>query len=89
MINRIRDLGLELISVQKDDLMMPHLAVSDHPEGEVEESSRRVLLARLSPEEVVEWQAGKAKASGEKIFFTWPHHCAVGTKPPSPRHLNM
>ncbi len=36
VLNRIRDLGLELISVQKDDLMMPHLAVSDHPEGEVE-----------------------------------------------------
>jgi ferredoxin len=32
----------------------------------------------------------KAKAIGEKaFFFTWPHHCAVGTKPPSPRHLRM
>ena len=70
--------------------MMPHLAVFDDPEGEVEKIVEGSVLARLSPEEVVEWQAGKAKAIGEKtFFFTWPHHCAVGTKPPSPRHLKM
>jgi hypothetical protein len=40
------------------------------------------ILPRLSAEEAGEWQMARAQAEAEGTFFmTWPHHCAVGTKP--------
>jgi len=40
------------------------------------------LLPKLNEEEVREWQAARAEAEAMGIFYmTWPHHCAVGTKP--------
>ena len=40
------------------------------------------LLQKLSPEEATEWRTARAQAEAEGTFFmTWPHHCAVGTKP--------
>ena len=40
------------------------------------------ILATLSPEEAIEWQAAVAQAEAEGTFFIAdPYHCAVGTKP--------
>ena len=62
--------------------MIPQQAVFDDPEGSVEKVVLGIRLSILNPEEAEEWHVGLAKAISEKtFFFTWPHHCAVGTKP--------
>ena len=39
------------------------------------------ILPILSHEEAQEWQTAWAQAEAEgTVFFSWPHHCAVGTK---------
>jgi 2-polyprenyl-3-methyl-5-hydroxy-6-metoxy-1,4-benzoquinol methylase len=62
--------------------MLPQLAVFDHSEPTILEFMQDGLLQKLSPEEATEWHAARAEAEAEGTFFmTWPHHCAVGTKP--------
>ena len=39
------------------------------------------VASQLSPEEAEAWWAAVDEAEAEgTFFFTWPHHCAVGTK---------
>ena len=62
--------------------MMPQQVPFDDPEGGPEKFIEDGLLFGFDPEEVAEWQNAKAAAASEgTYFFTWPHHCAVGTKP--------
>ncbi|MEM7346557.1 MAG: methyltransferase domain-containing protein [Chloroflexota bacterium] len=62
--------------------MMPQQVPFDDPDGGTETFIENRILLSLDPEEVNEWQSAKAKAVSEgTFFFTWPHHCAVGTKP--------
>ena len=62
--------------------MLPQLAVFDHTEPTMLEFMQDGLLQKLSPEEATEWRTARAQAEAEGTFFmTWPHHCAVGTKP--------
>jgi ubiquinone/menaquinone biosynthesis C-methylase UbiE len=62
--------------------MMPQLVPFDDPEGGTEKFIEESILSKLDPEETDEWQIAMAKATSERtFFFTWPHHCAVGTKP--------
>ena len=40
------------------------------------------ILGKLTEDEARQWQSARAQAEAEGTFFmTWPHHCAVGTKP--------
>jgi hypothetical protein len=43
---------------------------------------QNTLLGKLTQEEARQWQSARAQAEAAGTFFmTWPHHCAVGTKP--------
>jgi len=51
-------------------------------DGPVEQLLSMMLTAELDDEETATWQAARntAAATGS-LVFTWPHHCAVATKP--------
>jgi SAM-dependent methyltransferase len=69
-------------STLTDVKMMPQLAVFDNPDGVVEKFLQGFLPSRLSPEEMAEWRNAVVEAADRNTFFiSWPHHCAVGTKP--------
>ncbi len=70
-------------SVLTDIKMMPQLAVFDNAVGVVERFFLTAyVFSHLSPEEANEGWAAVEKAVADGTFFvTWPHHCAVGTKP--------
>jgi hypothetical protein len=65
-----------------DLCIMPDWTVFSDINGVVETFLQRYMIARLSAEEASEWRSAAAQAAQEGTFFmTWPHHCAVGTKP--------
>jgi hypothetical protein len=51
-------------------------------EGTVERFLERNRRAVLTAEEYSDWQeACDTAVSDGTYFLTWPHHCAIGTKP--------
>jgi len=68
----------ELTQVQ----MFPSLPAFDGSEPTMLQFMQDGLLAKLTEGEAQQWQSARAQAEAEGTFFmTWPHHCAVGTKP--------
>ena len=62
--------------------MLPQLAIFDRSEPTILDFMQNDILPKLTAEEAREWQTARAQAEAEGTFFmTWPHHCAVGTKP--------
>jgi len=62
--------------------MFPQLPAYDASEPNMLQFMQNGLLVKLNQEEVQQWQSARAQADAEGTFFmTWPHHCAVGTKP--------
>ncbi len=62
--------------------MFPQLAALDISARVSVEFLEGLLLPTLNQEEATEWQTARAQAEAEEtFFFSWPHHCAVGTKP--------
>ena len=62
--------------------MFPQLAAFHSADPTVLQFMQDALLPKLSQEEAREWQRARAQAEAEGTFFmSWPHHCAVGTKP--------
>jgi hypothetical protein len=62
--------------------MFPQLPAFDSSEPNQLQFMQGSLLAKLTQEEGQQWQSAQAQAEAEGTFFmTWPHHCAVGTKP--------
>lgn len=62
--------------------MFPQLAAMDSSAGTFLEFLEGLLLPTLDQDEAKEWQTARAQAELEGTFFiSWPHHCAVGTKP--------
>jgi 2-polyprenyl-3-methyl-5-hydroxy-6-metoxy-1,4-benzoquinol methylase len=62
--------------------MFPQLPAFDGSEPIMLQFMQGSLLARLTQEEGQQWQFARTQAEAEGTFFmTWPHHCAVGTKP--------
>jgi ubiquinone/menaquinone biosynthesis C-methylase UbiE len=62
--------------------MFPQLPAFDSSDPNFLQFMQDSLLARLTQEEARQWQAARTQAEAEGTFFmTWPHHCAVGTKP--------
>lgn len=65
-----------------DVQMMPDLTPFALPHGPMFEALQEFALSKLTPEEGVEWRSAAAQAiKNGSYFMTWPHHCAVGTKP--------
>ena len=76
LYRRMRQAGLTQVK------MLPQLAIFDRSEPTFLDFMQSDILPRLSAEEAGEWQTARAQAEAEGTFFmTWPHHCAVGTKP--------
>lgn len=74
----LRFQGSLLINIK----MKPYLAVFDQPGGMVEQFISMGMKSQLTPEALREWQSAEDEAVGNGTYFlTWPHHCAVGTKP--------
>jgi ubiquinone/menaquinone biosynthesis C-methylase UbiE len=62
--------------------MYPQLPAFDSSDPYMLQFMQNGLLGKLTQEEARQWQSAQAKAEAEGTFFmTWPHHCAVGTKP--------
>jgi hypothetical protein len=62
--------------------MFPHLAAFDDSDASMLQFMQNALMGKLTEEEARQWQSARAQAEEEGTFFmTWPHHCAVGTKP--------
>jgi len=62
--------------------MFPHLPAFDGSAPYMLQFMQNSILGKLSEEEARQWQSARAQAEAEGTFFmTWPHHCAVGTKP--------
>jgi ubiquinone/menaquinone biosynthesis C-methylase UbiE len=62
--------------------MFPQLAAFDDSDGYMLQFMQNGLLSKLTEEEARQWQSARAEVEAEGTFFmTWPHHCAVGTKP--------
>ena len=62
--------------------MLPQLPAFDRADAEVLDFMQNSFLPTLSQEEAREWHTARAQAEAEGTFFmTWPHHCAVGSKP--------
>jgi SAM-dependent methyltransferase len=65
-----------------DNCVLPDWTVFSDSAGIVEDALQRVLTINLAPYEAEEWRAAAQRAIQEgRFFLTWPHHCAVGTKP--------
>jgi ubiquinone/menaquinone biosynthesis C-methylase UbiE len=62
--------------------MFPQFATFDRADPTVLQFMEDNLLPRLSQEEAREWRTARTEAEAAGTFFmSWPHHCAVGTKP--------
>ena len=62
--------------------MFPQLPAFDGSEPTMLQFMQNTLLGKLTQEEARQWQSARAQAEAAGTFFmTWPHHCAVGTKP--------
>jgi ubiquinone/menaquinone biosynthesis C-methylase UbiE len=62
--------------------MFPQLPAFDGSDPYMLQFMQNGLLGKLTQEEARQWQSARAQAEAEGTFFmTWPHHCAVGTKP--------
>jgi ubiquinone/menaquinone biosynthesis C-methylase UbiE len=62
--------------------MFPQLPAYDGSDQYMLQFMQNALFGRLTHEEAHQWQSARAEAEAEGTFFmTWPHHCAVGTKP--------
>jgi ubiquinone/menaquinone biosynthesis C-methylase UbiE len=62
--------------------MFPQLPAFDSSDPYMLRYMQDSLLAKLTPEEARQWHFARAQSEAEGTFFmTWPHHCAVGTKP--------
>jgi SAM-dependent methyltransferase len=62
--------------------MFPHLPAFDGSEPNFLQFMLGGLLTKLTQDEAREWRIAQAQAEADGTFFmTWPHHCAVGTKP--------
>jgi ubiquinone/menaquinone biosynthesis C-methylase UbiE len=62
--------------------MFPHLAAFDDSDASMLQFMQNALMGKLTEEEARQWQSARAQAEKEGTFLmTWPHHCAVGTKP--------
>lgn len=60
----------------------PQLASFDGQDTTVLQFMEDGFMPKLTPDEVKAWRAARAEAEAEGTFFmSWPHHCAVGTKP--------
>ena len=76
LYRRMRQAGLTQVK------MLPQLAIFDRSEPTFLDFMQNDILPKLTAEEAREWQTARAQAEAEGTFFmTWPHHCAVGTKP--------
>jgi ubiquinone/menaquinone biosynthesis C-methylase UbiE len=76
LYRRVQQAGLTQVK------MLPQLAAFDQADPTVLQFLEGALLPKLNEEEVREWQTARAEAEAMGIFYmTWPHHCAVGTKP--------
>lgn len=76
LYRRFQQIGLADIHV------VPDWSVFSDINGIVEGALQRVMTANLESHEVQEWRAAADQAVQEGTFFmTWPHHCAIGTKP--------
>ncbi len=73
---RIQDAGL--LDIQR----MPDLTPFDNPKGSVERLLNMILIADLDTSERNQWKQAVKQAVAQGTFvLTWPHHCAVATKP--------
>ena len=62
--------------------MFPQLPAFDSSAPSLLQFMQNGILGRLTEEEARQWRSARAEAEAEGTFFmTWPHHCAVGTKP--------
>jgi SAM-dependent methyltransferase len=76
LYRRFQHAGLE------DVRILPDWTVFRDFHGVVEGTLQRIMAANLEPHEVTEWRAAAERAVQDGTFFmTWPHHCAVATKP--------
>ena len=76
LYGRMHDAGLTQVK------MLPQLAVFDQAEPTMLEFMQNALLPNMSAPEAEEWRTARAQAEADGTFFmTFPHHCAVGTKP--------
>jgi ubiquinone/menaquinone biosynthesis C-methylase UbiE len=73
---RVKKAGLTNIK------MFPQLATFESPFGSMGQFLQNRVLRNLSPEEQKAWRVAESRAAAEgTLFFAWPHHCVVGTKP--------
>jgi ubiquinone/menaquinone biosynthesis C-methylase UbiE len=76
LYRRVRQAGLTQVK------MLPQLTAFDRADATVLQFLEGALLPKLNQDEAREWQSARAEAEAMGTFFmTWPHHCAVGTKP--------
>jgi SAM-dependent methyltransferase len=77
LYQRFRKAGLA------DVRMFPQWASFDEsPEGLLGLFLQNLMTSHLSPQETAECRKAIDQAMAEgTFFFSWPHHCAVGTKP--------
>jgi SAM-dependent methyltransferase len=62
--------------------MFPQLPAFDGSAPYMLQFMQNGIVGKLTPEEARQWESARAQAEAEGTFFmTWPHHCAVGTKP--------
>jgi SAM-dependent methyltransferase len=62
--------------------MFPQLPAFDGSAPYMLQFMQNGIVGKLTPEEARQWESARAQAAAEGTFFmTWPHHCAVGTKP--------
>ena len=65
-----------------DVKMFPQLPAFDASDPYMLQFMQNGIVGKLTPEEARQWESARAQAAAEGTFFmTWPHHCAVGTKP--------
>lgn len=65
-----------------DVQMMPDLTPFVQSDGTMFQFLQEIALSKLTPEEGEEWRRAAARSREQGSFvMTWPHHCAVGTKP--------
>jgi ubiquinone/menaquinone biosynthesis C-methylase UbiE len=62
--------------------MFPQLPAFDGSAPYMLQFMQNSIVGKLTQEEARQWESARAQAEAEGTFFlTWPHHCAVGTKP--------
>jgi ubiquinone/menaquinone biosynthesis C-methylase UbiE len=76
LYRRAREAGLS------DLTCFPALVTLDRPEGPIWRYREDHLVAQLSPDELVAWQAAREVAARQGLLFmAHPMHCVVGHKP--------